>query len=84
MPISPCIKPNKRDGTDINSITRPKKWGLGLLPLLEDLTTNRSYWSAFHLNEALEEISSHSGSSYDPEVVGACLRLFREKGFGFE
>jgi putative two-component system response regulator len=46
----------------------------------EDLITHRSYRNAFLLNQALEEISSHSGSKYDPEVVAACLRLFKEKG----
>ncbi|MFH0787578.1 MAG: HD domain-containing phosphohydrolase [Pseudomonadota bacterium] len=50
---------------------------------LEDLTTNRSFRNAYPLDEALEEISSHSGSKYDPEVVAACLRLFREKGYRF-
>jgi response regulator RpfG family c-di-GMP phosphodiesterase len=34
---------------------------------------------SFPLNEALEEISSHSGSWYDPEVVAACLKLFQER-----
>jgi HD-GYP domain-containing protein (c-di-GMP phosphodiesterase class II) len=57
---------------------------LAVAHALEDLTTNRSYRSGFPLNEALEEISSHSGSKYDPKVVAACLRLFREKGFSFE
>ena len=51
---------------------------------LEDLMTNRSYRTAFPLNEALEEISAKSGSWYDPEVVAACLKLFREKGYKME
>jgi HD-GYP domain-containing protein (c-di-GMP phosphodiesterase class II) len=51
---------------------------------LEDLTTNRSYRSAFSLNEALGEISANSGYRYDPKVVAACLKLFREKEFRFE
>jgi len=50
---------------------------------LEDLTTNRSYRKAFLLNEALKEVSSHSGSKYDPDVVTVCLRLFKEKGYCF-
>jgi putative two-component system response regulator len=57
---------------------------LAVAHALEDLTTIRSYRSAFPLNEALEEVSSHSGSKYDPVVVAACLSLFREKGFKFE
>jgi hypothetical protein len=32
----------------------------------------------------VEDVSSHSGSQYDPAVVAACLRLFREKGSKFE
>ena len=40
--------------------------------------------SAFPLKETLEEISAHSGSRYDPEVVAACLSLFLEKGFQLE
>lgn len=50
---------------------------------LEDLTTHRSYRNAFPLSEALEQISSHSGSRYDPGVVDACLKLFREEDFQF-
>lgn len=54
---------------------------LAVAHAMEDLTTHRSFRNAFPLNEALEEISSHSGSKYDPKVVAACLRLFREKGY---
>jgi HD-GYP domain-containing protein (c-di-GMP phosphodiesterase class II) len=54
---------------------------LAVAHALEDLTANRSYRNAFPLNEALEEIATHSGSKYDPEVVATCLRLFREKGY---
>ena len=54
---------------------------LAVAAALEDLTTHRSYRNAFSLDQALEEISSHSGSKYDPEVVAACLRLFKEKGY---
>jgi len=48
---------------------------------LEDLTTHRSFRNAFPLSEALEKISSHSGSKYDPDIVAACLRLFTEKEY---
>jgi putative two-component system response regulator len=51
---------------------------------IEDLNTHKSYRNAFPLNEALEEISSNSGSKYDPDVVAACLRLFNEKGYKME
>jgi HD-GYP domain-containing protein (c-di-GMP phosphodiesterase class II) len=57
---------------------------LSVAVALEDLTSNRRYRAAFLLNEALETISSHSGSKYDPDVVAACLRLFKEKDYKME
>lgn len=51
--------------------------------VLKNMTTHRSYRDALPLSEALEQISSHSGSLYDPGVAEACSRLFREKGFQF-
>jgi len=57
---------------------------LAVAVALEDLTTHRSYRNAFPLSEALEEISSHSGSKYDPKIVAACLRLFNEKRYKME
>jgi putative two-component system response regulator len=57
---------------------------LAVAHALEDLTTNTNYRSALPLNEALEEISSHSGSQYDPLVVAACLKLFKKSGYHFD
>ena len=57
---------------------------LAVAAALEDLTTHKSFRNAFPLDQALESISSHSGSKYDPEVVAACLRLFKEKGYKLE
>lgn len=54
---------------------------LAVADAIEDLTCQRTFRKAFPLNEALEEISSHRGSKYDPNVVTACLRLFNEKGY---
>jgi hypothetical protein len=31
-----------------------------------------------------KEITRNRGKFYDPDVVDACIRLFREKGFRFE
>ncbi len=67
-------------GTDILMEARI----LAVAVVIEDLTTHKSYRNAFPLNEALEEISSNSGSKYDPDVVAACLRLFNEKGYKFD
>ena len=57
---------------------------LAVTAALEDLTSRRSWRTAFPIHEALEEISSHSGSKYDPKVVAACLKLFKEKGYQME
>jgi HD-GYP domain-containing protein (c-di-GMP phosphodiesterase class II) len=57
---------------------------LAVADAIEDLTSHRVYRNAYPLNDALEEISSKSGSRYDPEVVDVCLKLFREKGFKLE
>lgn len=51
---------------------------------LEELMTHKHFRNALPLSEALEDISSQSGSKCDPEVVAACLRLFQEKGFTLE
>jgi putative two-component system response regulator len=57
---------------------------LGVTVAFEDLMTHRSYRNAFPLNQALEEISSHSGSKYDPGIVAACLKLFKDKVYKTE
>jgi putative two-component system response regulator len=57
---------------------------LAVADAIEDLTSHRAFRNAFPISEALEKVSSDSGSGYDPGVVDVCLRLFREKGFQFE
>jgi putative two-component system response regulator len=54
---------------------------LSVAVALENLTTNKSFRRAFPFSEALEKVSSSSGSKYDPKVVAACLNLFKEKGY---
>jgi putative nucleotidyltransferase with HDIG domain len=48
---------------------------------VEAMASNRPYRPAHGTEEALQEISQRRGVFYDAEVVEACLRLFREKGF---
>lgn len=38
---------------------------------------------ALVIDKALEEISKNKGILYDPEVVDACIKLFKEKEFKF-
>lgn len=52
--------------------------------VVESMASHRPYRPALGLNAALEEIENHKGTRYDPDVVDACLRLFREKDFNLE
>jgi putative nucleotidyltransferase with HDIG domain len=51
--------------------------------VVEAMTAYRPYHEAFGIDIALEEISKNKGILYDPQVVDACVRLFKEKGFKF-
>ena len=48
------------------------------------MSSHRPYRPALGIDKALEEISQKKGTLYDPEVVDACLKLFKEKGFKFK
>lgn len=53
---------------------------LAVADAIEDFTSHRAFRNAFSLDEALEEISSNSGSKFDPKVVNVCLGLFQGNG----
>jgi len=57
---------------------------LGVADVVEAMASHRPYRPALGIDKALEEISKNRGTLYDPQVVDACLRLFREKGFKFK
>lgn len=57
---------------------------LSVADVVEAIASHRPYQAAIGLDGALEEISRNSGILYDADVVDACIRLFREKGFKFE
>jgi len=52
--------------------------------VVEAMSSHRPYRPALGIEKALEEISQNRGILYDPEVVDACLKLFKEKSFKFE
>ncbi|MBF0592413.1 MAG: PAS domain S-box protein [Nitrospirae bacterium] len=52
--------------------------------VVEAISNHRPYRAALGIDTALAEISRHRGLLYDADVVDACIRLFREKGFIFE
>jgi PAS domain S-box-containing protein len=49
--------------------------------VVESMLSHRPYRPALGIEAALHEIESHAGAYYDTAVAGACLRLFREKGY---
>ncbi len=52
--------------------------------VVEAISSHRPYRPALGVEKAIEEIQIGRGLIYDPVVVDACLKLFREKGFKFE
>ena len=56
---------------------------LGVADVVEAMSSHRPYRPALGIDITLKEISQNRGILYDPEVVDACLRLFKEKGFIF-
>ena len=57
---------------------------LGVANVVEAMSSYKSYRPALSMDESLREISKYENILFDPEVVDACLKLFKEKGFKFE
>ena len=57
---------------------------LAVADVVEAMAFDRPYRPAFGMDVALEEISNKRGITYDPDVVDACLKIVREKGFKFK
>ncbi len=51
--------------------------------VVETMETHRPYRPSLGREAALEEISKNRGILYDPEVVDACLRLFKDSNFQY-
>jgi putative nucleotidyltransferase with HDIG domain len=54
---------------------------LAVADVVEAMSDHRPYRPALKLSEALKEISLNRAVLYDGEVVDACLRLFKGRGF---
>jgi PAS domain S-box-containing protein/putative nucleotidyltransferase with HDIG domain len=55
-----------------------------LADAVEAMASHRPYRPALGIDAALEEIERQRGTLFDENVVDACLRLFREKGYLLE
>lgn len=71
--------PQRLAGDDI----LPEAQILAVADVVEAMLSHRPYRPAPGIEAALEEISSGRGTRYYPDVVDACLTLFRDKGFSF-
>jgi PAS domain S-box-containing protein/putative nucleotidyltransferase with HDIG domain len=56
---------------------------IGVADVIDAMAAHRPYRAAIGIEEAMDEISQNRGFLYDPLVVNACLKLFKEKGFPF-
>ncbi len=56
---------------------------MAVADVVESMASHRPYRASLGISEALKEIEKNKGTLYDTNVVDACLRLFREKGFKF-
>jgi PAS domain S-box-containing protein len=52
--------------------------------VVEAMASHRPYRAAFGIKRALGEIIQNSGILYDPDVVTACVDLFKNKKFKFD
>jgi HD-GYP domain-containing protein (c-di-GMP phosphodiesterase class II) len=59
----------------------PEARVLAVADVVEAMASHRAYRPMPGLDKALEEIGAQRGILYDPAVVDACLRIFREKDF---
>jgi len=57
---------------------------IGVADVVEAMASHRPYRPALGIDKALEEISINKGKLYDVEVVNACLKVFKDKGFKFK
>jgi PAS domain S-box-containing protein/putative nucleotidyltransferase with HDIG domain len=56
---------------------------LAVADVVEAMASHRPYRPGLGVDAALREIEDKRGRAFDPQVVDACLRLFREQRFAF-
>ena len=57
---------------------------LGVADVVEAMASHRPYRPSLGTERALDEILTNKGILYEPEVVDACLKIFKEDGFEFD
>ena len=56
---------------------------ISVADVVEAMISHRPYRAGLGLEAALDEIITKRGSHFDPQVVDACVSLFREQAFSF-
>jgi putative nucleotidyltransferase with HDIG domain len=59
----------------------PESRIVAVADVVESMCVHRPYRSGLGCEAALGEIEANRGRLYDPAVVNACLRIFREQGY---
>ncbi len=54
---------------------------LSVADVVEAIASHRPYRPSFGIDAALKELENNKGKLYDPGVVDACLRIFRQNGY---
>lgn len=72
--------PDGRSGDDILLEARI----LAVADVMESMSSHRPYRPALGTDAALAELEANQGKRYDPNVVAACVTLFRAKSFSLE
>lgn len=56
---------------------------MAVADVVEAMSSHRPYRAGLGIDKALAEIERGRGTAFDPEVVDACLTVFRQDGFAF-
>lgn len=56
---------------------------LAVADMVEAMSSHRPYRAGLGVDKALAEIERGRGAAFDPAVVDACLKAFRQDGFAF-
>lgn len=67
-----------------NGMILPESRIVSVADVVEAMASHRPYRPALGVDAALKEIEKNKGILYDAEIVDACLRLFKEKGYKLE
>lgn len=54
---------------------------LAVADVVEAMSSHRPYKIALGIDAALDEISTHAGTRYDPDAAAACVAVFKKRGF---